>query len=186
MTRRDLGDKRNRVNEAAQLVRSLIQDVPDFPKPGIVFKDLTPVFAHPEALRSICALFEARYRNHHLTQVVAVESRGFLLGAPLAMSMGLPLQLVRKHGKLPRATRRAEYSKEYGVDIMELHRDAVSEGDRVVLIDDLLATGGTARAAKDLVEAAGAEVVETAFLVELTFLEGRQVLGGDVFALVGY
>ena len=174
------------MDATVDLVRGLIRDVPDFPNEGILYKDLTPVFGHAEAPRQICAVLEARYRQIGLTRIVAVESRGFLLGAPLAVSMGLPLELVRKNGKLPRATRQARYQKEYGPDIMELHEDAVGAHDRVVLVDDLLATGGTARAAKSLIEAAGATVVETAFLVELRFLKGRQVLGGDVFALVDY
>lgn len=174
------------MNETVELVRGLIRDVPDFPEPGILFKDLTPVFGHDEAPREICKVLETRYRDRRVTRIAAVESRGFLLGAPLAMSMGLPLELVRKRGKLPRATLQAQYEKEYGRDIVEIHADAVGSNDRVVLVDDLLATGGTARAAQELIESSGATVVETAFLVELTFLQGRRRLGGEVFALIGY
>lgn len=174
------------MTEVAELVRRLIRDVPDFPQPGIVFKDLTPVFGHADAPRRICEILQARYRDQNVTHIAAIESRGFLLGAPLAVSMGLPLQLVRKKGKLPRDTRQAQYDKEYGPDVMEMHLDAVGSGDRVVLVDDLLATGGTARAAQELIEASGASVVETAFVVELTFLNGRKVLAGEVFALLGY
>lgn len=171
---------------AAELVRQTILDVPDFPKKDIVFKDLTPVFQSPHVMRAMVAAFVDRYRALGIDGIVAVESRGFLLGAPMAGALELPLSLVRKKGKLPRATVQQAYALEYGEDILELHADAVKPGQRVVLVDDLLATGGTAAAAKGLIEQIGGEVVEAAFIVELGFLDWRKKLAGEVFSLVRY
>lgn len=171
---------------AADHIRKVIRDVPDFPKPGIVFKDLTPVFEDAEAFGILVEAFAARYRGQGVDAVVAIESRGFLLGAPLAQKLGVGLALVRKHGKLPRETLQVSYDLEYGSDKLEIHTDAVAKGARVVLVDDLLATGGTANAAKSLIEQVGGVVHESAFIVELGFLPGREKLGGDVFSLLTY
>jgi adenine phosphoribosyltransferase len=168
-------------------VRSLIRDVPDFPKPGIVFKDLTPVFADGTAMRALIKVFADRYRDKGVDAIVGIESRGFILASPLAVELGRGLIIVRKPGKLPWRKRSRTYDLEYGTDTLEMHEDAVSHGTRVVVVDDLLATGGTMAATCELLREAGAHIVETLFVVELSFLQGRQRLQGtDVFALVGY
>lgn len=171
------------MTSAAEWIQELTIDVPDFPKPGIVFKDLTPVFAHPLALPTVVNAFAERYDRERLAAVVAIESRGFILGAPLAIALGVGLVLVRKPNKLPREVRTVSYEKEYGTDTLAMHVDALGPSDRVVVVDDLLATGGTAAAAKELVQAAGADLLETAFVMELGFLPGRAKVGGDVFSL---
>jgi adenine phosphoribosyltransferase len=181
-----LGHNHGVKQDAADLVRQTILDVPDFPKPGIVYKDLTPVFQSPSVMQAMISAFVDRYRDKGLEAVVAVESRGFILGAPIALELGLPLVLARKKGKLPRAVVQQAYGLEYGEDVLEMHVDALSAGQRVVLIDDLLATGGTAAAAKSLVEKIGGDVVESAFIVELGFIDWAQKLSGDVFSLVRY
>lgn len=168
-------------------VRDLIKDVPDFPKPGIVFKDLTPVFKHGPTAAAISKMFAERYDAMGVDAIVAIESRGFLLGAPIAGHMEKSLVLVRKPGKLPRETISQSYELEYGTDTLELHKDALTEGQKVVVIDDLLATGGTAGATCDLVRQTGATIAEVAFLVELGFLDGRKRLSEqDCYALVTY
>ena len=168
-------------------VRRRIRDVADFPKKGIVFKDITPVLANPEAFKQIVDALAERYRSRKIDKVVAIESRGFLFGAPLAYALGAGLVIVRKPGKLPWKSVREEYSLEYGKDSLEMHVDAVSPGQRVLVMDDLLATGGTAAATGRLVEKQGAVVAEYAFVVELDFLAGRKKLGADkVHALLHY
>ncbi|MFN2375139.1 MAG: adenine phosphoribosyltransferase [Candidatus Binatia bacterium] len=154
---------------------SLIRNVPDFPKPGIQFKDITPLLASGPALRHVVDLLAERYRGK-IDAVVGVESRGFLVGAPVAYALGVGLCIVRKPGKLPHDTHTVTYQLEYGSDSLEIHRDALPASSRVVLLDDLLATGGTARAAISLVEACGASVIECGFLIELAFLGGRAAL----------
>lgn len=159
------------------LLHDSIVDVPDFPKPGIVFKDITPLLSDPTAFGAVTRHFAERYADAGITQLVGIESRGFLFGAALAQEMGIGLTLVRKPGKLPRATRQASYELEYGTDTLQIHADALDEGDRVVIVDDVLATGGTAEACARLVEATGATIHEFAFLMELGFLAGREKLG---------
>ncbi len=156
-------------------LRTYIRDIPDFPKPGIIFKDITPLLAHGPALRWTVDHFAERYRGA-IDMVLAIESRGFLIGAALAYALGVGLALVRKRGKLPAQTYAADYELEYGVDRLEIHRDAFGHPCRVLIVDDLLATGGTASAAIELVERLGGEVVECAFIIELGFLEGRSRL----------
>lgn len=167
-------------------VRRLIRDVPDFPKPGIVFRDITPVLADARAFARVVDCFRERYQGR-LDMIVGIESRGFILGAPLAYALGVGLGVVRKPGKLPSEKISASYSLEYGTDTLEMHSDAIGEKTRIVLVDDLLATGGTATAALDLIHRAGGSVIETAFLVELSFLRGREKLTPvEVYSLIQY
>jgi adenine phosphoribosyltransferase len=167
---------------------ALVRDVPDFPKPGILFRDITPVLLDPTALGEAVERIIAPYRAAGVTKVVAVESRGFVLGAPSALALGAGLVLVRKPGKLPAATRRASYQLEYGSDALEVHVDALAATDRALIVDDVLATGGTAAATADLVEQAGAEVVGLSFLIELADLGGRARAGAgrSVHAVLTY
>ena len=165
------------MDERTTLLRQQVRDVPDFPKPGILFRDITPLLANPRAFQVAIELLVERLRPQRLDHVVAIESRGFLLGGPLALALGVPLQLVRKPGKLPWKTDAVSYALEYGEGTLELHRDALGQGDRVALVDDVLATGGTAAAAVTLVQRQAAQVVEAAFLIELAALGGRRQLG---------
>jgi adenine phosphoribosyltransferase len=155
---------------------SLIRDVPDFPKPGIVFKDITTLLRDPAGLRQAIDHFADRYSDRGLTAIVGIESRGFIFGAALADRLAVGFIPVRKPGKLPAETLSEEYELEYGTDAVEIHRDALAESDRVVIIDELLATGGTLAATVKLVRALGAEVEEVAALIELNFLNGRAKL----------
>ena len=151
----------------------LVVDVPDHPKPGIVFKDITPLIANGPAFREVIDQFAAAVLPMRPTHLIGVESRGFIFGAALAHALGLGLTLARKPGKLPRETRKVSYALEYGSDALELHSDATQPGDRVVVIDDVLATGGTAAAVSQLVRDSGAELAGLVFLMELGFLDGR-------------
>lgn len=175
---------------SAELIARLqarILDVPDFPKPGIVFKDITPVLADGPLFAQLTQHLAARLADQGITQVVGIESRGFLFGAPLANALGVGLTLIRKPGKLPRPTRNVTYALEYGTDTLTMHADALTAADRVVLVDDVLATGGTAAAAAQLVETTGATLVETVVLMELTFLSGRAPLGDrPVYSVLQY
>lgn len=153
-------------------LRSYIRDIPDFPKPGIVFKDITPLLADARALRWTVDHFCERYRGE-ADMVLGIESRGFILGSAVAYALGVGMALVRKRGKLPAQTYSAQYELEYGNDELEIHQDAFGHPCRILLIDDLLATGGTARAAVELVERLRGKVVECAFVIELGFLPGR-------------
>jgi adenine phosphoribosyltransferase len=168
-------------------LRGHIRDIPDYPKPGIVFKDITPLFLDPEALDQAIARLAAWAGELDVDFVVAAEARGFILGGAVASRVGAGFVPARKPGKLPRATQSVEYALEYGVDALEVHSDAFAGGSRVLVHDDLLATGGTAEACCRLVEAAGAEVVGCAFVVELGFLGGRERLEGrEVHSLIRY
>lgn len=158
-------------------VRDAVTDVPDFPKPGIIFKDITPVIADPTLFRDVTRYWAERFSALGVTHIAAVESRGFLFGAPLALEMNIPLVVVRKPGKLPRKTVSVSYDLEYGQDTLHIHEGVIGAGDRVLVMDDVLATGGTAAATGDLVEKCGATVAGFAFLIELDFLHGRQKLG---------
>ncbi len=164
-----------------------IRDIPDFPKPGIVFKDITPLLANPEAFEQVIHLMEEQYRGKQIDAVAAAEARGFLFAAPLALLMKRPLIPLRKPGKLPYRTHALQYDLEYGSAELQVHIDGVSPGERVLLIDDLLATGGTMQAGCRLIEKAGGRVAGCAFLVELTFLHGRDKLHPHtVFSLIQY
>ena len=168
-------------------IKSLIRDVPDFPEPGIVFKDITPVLADPIAFSTIIDLIVVHFGRGNVDKVVAIEARGFILGAPVAYHFGAGVIPVRKAGKLPHETVDESYTLEYGTASLEIHRDAVAPGERVLIVDDVLATGGTAKAAASLVERIGGKVCGIACLIELGFLEGRSKLGGyDVFSLISY
>ena len=178
-----ISDKSTLVDE----LRRTIRDVNNFPKPGIVFKDVTPVLLDAKLFARTVQLMAEPYRDARITRVVSIESRGFLFGAPIALELGAGLVPIRKPGKLPAATQRIEYALEYGTDALEMHRDAVQPGDRVMVVDDVLATGGTANAAAQLLGGTGAAVVGFSFLIELDFLKGRQRLQGRrVEALLHY
>lgn len=173
--------------DLAKQIKSKIRDVPDFPKKGILFKDITPLLQDRVLFAKIIDCFGERYVGKKIDAIVGVESRGFLFGAALAYRLGTSLVPVRKSGKLPYQSIKVSYELEYGKAEVEMHIDALKEGDRVVLIDDLLATGGTANAACELVEKLGGKVVECAFVVELNFLKGREKLKGrEIFSLVEY
>jgi len=168
-------------------IKRLIVDVPDFPKPGIVFKDITPVLAHPRAFAAVTELFAEHCSPLEADGILAIESRGFIFGAPLAQRLKLPLQLVRKRGKLPRAAISARYELEYGFDHLEVHADAVRKGGRYVIVDDVIATGGTAAAVTGLIAQQGATVATCLFVIELGFLSGREKLGAtDILSLIKY
>ena len=158
-------------------ISSFVRDVPDFPKPGIVFRDITPLLADGAAFTSAIAQLAALIAPHRVQGLVAIESRGFIFGAALAQRLGLPLLPVRKPGKLPRRTLSVDYQLEYGSDRVEMHADDVIAGARYAVIDDVIATGGTAAAAAELVEKLGGVVACCAFLIELDFLKGRERLG---------
>lgn len=157
-------------------VKRLIRDIPDYPKPGIVFKDITPLLGNAAAFAEATDAMAAPFANAGITHVVAIESRGFILGGPVARTLGAGFVPVRKPGKLPHETRREEYELEYGTDALEIHADACGEGARVLIVDDVLATGGTASATCKLVESIGAEVAGFSFLITLSFLPGMQRL----------
>jgi adenine phosphoribosyltransferase len=163
-------------SDTVEKLRAAVRDVPDFPKKGIVFKDITPVLNDPILFRESIDLFLERCRGKNLDKVVGIDARGFLFGSAVAYELGLGFVPIRKRGKLPYRTDMAKYSLEYGEAEVEMHTDAVREGERVVLVDDLLATGGTSAAAAVLIRNAGADLLEAQFLIELEFLEGRKRL----------
>ncbi|HMO57078.1 MAG TPA: adenine phosphoribosyltransferase [Roseiflexaceae bacterium] len=166
---------------------ALVRNIPDFPIPGVQFKDITTLLSNGPALRSVIDALADRYEGRGIDAVVGVESRGFIFSAPLAYRLGVGLVPVRKAGKLPAATYHIEYDLEYGSNKLEIHQDAFTPGARVVIVDDLLATGGTIGAACKLVEMAGATVAEVAFLIELSFLNGRDQLADySIFSLIEY
>ncbi len=171
------------MSELAQFIR----DLPDFPKPGIVFKDITPLVADPRALRRAVVELAQPFRDAKVDLVVAAEARGFIFGGAVAVELGAGFVPVRKPGKLPAETTAETYELEYGTDTLEMHTDAVKAGDRVLLLDDLLATGGTMAAMASLVEKLGAEVVGIVFLIELAFLNGREKLKDyELVSLITY
>ena len=164
-----------------------IRDIPDFPKQGIIFKDITPLLMDPAALGEAVGRIYDRFKDKGVSKVVAIESRGFIFGGPLALKLNAGFVPVRKPGKLPFKTKREEYELEYGTDALEIHVDGVCGGEKILIVDDLLATGGTAEATARLVEQCGAKVVGFAFVIELAFLDGRSKLKDyDVFSLIKY
>jgi len=168
-------------------IKSKIRAVPNWPKKGIVFRDVTTLVKDPEGLKETIDFLHNRYQGKEIDKVVGIESRGFIFGAPLAYMLGCGFILVRKPGKLPAEVVSEEYALEYGTDKIEIHKDAIKKGDKVLLIDDLLATGGTMAAARNLVKKLGAEVVECTFVVELVDLKGREKLKGEnIFSIVEF
>ena len=166
---------------------SAIRNVPDFPKKGIVFRDITTLLKDKDAYHHYIDVLYERYKNHRIDKVIGIESRGFIAGAALAYRLGAGFVPVRKPGKLPAAKIRQEYQLEYGTDAVEIHRDAIAKGERILLHDDLLATGGTIQAACKLVEQLGGNIIGLSFLIELTFLQPRKRLSQyDIFSLVSY
>jgi adenine phosphoribosyltransferase len=165
----------------------LIRNVPDFPIPGIQFKDITTLLQNGPAFRQVIDMLADRYSNRQLSAVIGIESRGFIFSAPLAYRLGVGLVPIRKPGKLPSQTYQVEYDLEYGSNKLEIHQDALTPGARVVIVDDLLATGGTVAAACKLVEQVGGVVEEAAFIVELGFLAGREKLKNySIYSLITY
>jgi adenine phosphoribosyltransferase len=168
-------------------VKALVRDVPDFPQDGIVFKDITPLLADELAFSTVIDLIVVHFGRGNVDKVVGIEARGFILASPVAYHFGAGFVPVRKKDKLPWETEAAEYSLEYGTATLEIHKDAVTPGERVLVVDDVLATGGTARATAELVERIGGKVVGLAFLIELGFLKGRERIAGyDLFTLLEY
>lgn len=168
-------------------MKALIRDIPDFPAPGVIFRDITPVLQDPSALKEVVGSMVEATRALKPDVIVGIESRGFILGVPVAVELGVGFVPVRKAGKLPAETVKAEYALEYGTNAVEIHRDAIQPGMRVAIIDDLLATGGTAKAAIELVEDLKGSVAGLSFLIELEFLKGRDLLNGyNVSTLIKY
>ena len=168
-------------------LKRYVRDIPDFPTPGILFRDITPILKDPAAFGYVVDAFTERYSQRPVDVVVAIEARGFLFGSPLAHRLGKPLVPARKQGKLPYESISADYSLEYGTNVVEMHTDGVSPGQSVVIVDDLLATGGTLAATVRLVERAGGHVEEVALVIELEELGGRKRLRGyDIFSLIQY
>ena len=168
-------------------LKAAIRDVPDFPKPGIIFKDITPILADPKLFCGAIDILLARHKGKKVNKIAAIDARGFLLGGAMADRLGVGIVPIRKKGKLPYKTYEQSYDLEYGSATLAIHQDAFRKGEEVLLLDDLLATGGTAAASAKLIEQAGGRVVGIDFLVELTFLNGRNKLGGyDVFAPITF
>lgn len=164
-----------------------IRDIPDFPAPGILFRDITPLLGHPEVFSEVIDELAIAVSGYQIDKVAGIESRGFIFGTPLALKLGVGFIPIRKPGKLPADTIREEYTLEYGTNAIEMHSDALKPGDRVLVVDDLLATGGTACAAAKLIERGGGKVAAMAFVIELAFLEGRKKLEGyEIVDLVTY
>ena len=172
--------------ELEDKLKAHIRDVPDFPKPGIVFKDITTLLRDADALRLLVEQMALPFQNQGISQVVGIESRGFILGVPMAYLLGAGFVPVRKPGKLPAHTLRREYALEYGTDSLEIHADALKPGQRVLVVDDLLATGGTAAAALSLLADLEADVVAAVFAIELGFLKGREKLSCKTTSLIQY
>jgi adenine phosphoribosyltransferase len=163
-------------SETIEQLRAAVRDVPDFPKAGVVFKDITPILNDPILLRASIDLFLERCRGRKIDKIIGIDARGFLFGSAVAYELGVGFVPIRKRGKLPYRTETAKYSLEYGEAEVEMHTDAVTPGERVVLVDDLLATGGTSAAAAVLIRRAGGDLLEAQFLIELEFLHGRKQL----------
>ena len=177
------------MNKQLELIKSSIKSIPDYPKAGIIFRDITSLLEVPEAFKATIDLIVEKYKDQGLTKVIGTESRGFIFGAPVALALGLPFIPVRKPGKLPREVIAQSYQLEYGQDTLELHTDAISQGDNVLIIDDLLATGGTVEATVKLVQRLGGEVKHAAFVINLPELGGEKRLrdlGIDCYTLVNF
>lgn len=168
-------------------IKKYIRDIPDFPKPGIIFKDITPLLKDKAAFKTAIDLLASAFKGKRIDYVVCIEARGFLLGSALAIKLGAGIIPIRKKGKLPYKTERVEYSLEYGTDILEMHQDAVAKGDRVLIVDDVLATGGTIEAVIRMLQSKQADIVGVAFLIELKFLNGiAKIKNYPVTSLINY
>lgn len=168
-------------------IKAHIRDIPDFPKKGIVFKDITPILNDSKLFKKVIDIFTEKYRGENIQKVVGIESRGFIFGSVLAYQLGAGLCVVRKMGKLPYKTIKKSFDLEYGSDILEMHEDSIKPGQRTLIVDDLLATGGTAEATIHLIRELQGKVIGLAFLIELTFLKGREKLKGqNVFSIVQF
>ena len=168
-------------------IEKLIRDIPDFPKEGIIFKDITTLLKDKEGLKAVIDIFKEKYSGKNIDYVVGAEARGFIFGAAIAYAIGAGFIPARKPGKLPYKTINASYELEYGTDTLEMHIDAIEKGKNVLIADDLLATGGTAKAIAELVEKSGGNIVEIAFLIELEFLNGKEKLNNyNVFSIIKY
>lgn len=177
------------MNEQLQLIKSSIKSIPNYPKEGIIFRDITSLTEVPQAFATTVQLIAEQYRHRGITKIIGTESRGFIFGAPVAVALGLPFILVRKPGKLPRQVISQDYQLEYGEDTLEIHADAIQSGDKVLIIDDLLATGGTVEACVKLVQRLGGEVKHAAFVISLPELGGEnrlRDLGVEPFTLVDF
>ncbi len=173
--------------DATELLRSRVRDVPDFPRPGIVFKDITPLLGDPVAFSRVIDEIVVGLGRGTVDKVLGIEARGFIIAAPVAYHMAAGFVPIRKRGKLPWKTEEQTYQLEYGEETIEIHADAITRGERIAIVDDVLATGGTAAAAASLVERLGGTVVSMAFLIELAFLKGREKLEGyDIVSLLQY
>ncbi len=169
------------------MLKELVRDIPDFPKKGIVFKDITPLLQNPSSLKEIVNKITDHYANQKIDIIVGAEARGFLIGPAVAINLNAGFVPVRKPGKLPYETASETYELEYGTDTLEIHRDAIKAGDNVLMLDDLLATGGTMAASCKLVEALNGKIVGCAFIIELGFLNGKDLLNKyDIFSLIKY
>ena len=170
-----------------QDLKEIIRDIPDFPKKGIIFKDITTLLAKGDIFQKVINQFVAQYKSQKIQIIAGIESRGFIFGPTIAYKLKAGVVPIRKKGKLPYKTISASYALEYGTDTLEMHEDAIEPGTRVLIVDDLLATGGTAKATAELIEKAGGKIIGFAFLIELEFLEGRKKLKKyDVFSLIKY
>jgi adenine phosphoribosyltransferase len=168
-------------------LKAHVRDIPDYPRPGVVFKDITPLLAAPDAFAAVVDAVAAPFAERRIDKVIGIEARGFVFAAPVAYRHAAGFVPVRKAGKLPWQIEQAEYELEYGTDLLEIHRDAIQPGEQVLIVDDVLATGGTARATQSLVERLGGEIVGLAFFIELEFLHGRDRLDGhEVHSVIAY
>jgi adenine phosphoribosyltransferase len=174
-------------NAKCDFIKSKVRSIPDWPIKGVIFRDITTLLEDPKAFRAICSIFHDRYVNEKVDKIVGIDARGFLFGAVLAYELDIGLIPIRKKGKLPYKTISESYTLEYGEETIEIHEDAISRGDRVVIIDDLMATGGTIAASAALVEKLGGDILECAFVIELPDLKGREKLGNrNCFAIVEF
>src|SRR3989344_1818666 len=167
-------------------IKSKIRTIPNFPKQGIMFRDVTTLFKDPQGFQDVINAFKERYKSQKIDVVCGIEARGFIIGGALAKELNVGFVPLRKKGKLPHKVHRIEYNLEYGKDVLEIHEDAITSGDNVLIVDDLIATGGTCKAACDLIEKIGGKVVECAFIVDLPDLKGKEKLGRPAFALVEF
>ena len=169
------------------LIKNNIRNIPDFPKMGVSFKDITPLLLDPIATKEVIKYFKIRYKGRKINKIACIESRGFIFGAMLAQALDMGFIPIRKPNKLPPEVERVEYTLEYGTDVLEIRKDSIIPGEKILLVDDVLATGGTARAATQLIERLGGEVLECAFLISLDFLNGKEKLSKhNIFSLIEY